>query len=72
MSNLDCLFVHVPSIRQGLSMPSACELVITISAMGLVSMSNELTKHGYSSEIVNLGLEKVLDWTFSLSEYVKL
>lgn len=68
-SKTDCLFLHVPNLYSH-DMYSA-KFFVNIIAMGIFSMANELSKNNFYPEIINLGVEKVIDSDFDISKYIK-
>ncbi len=65
----EILLLHVPMVQETLK--DCVSLFATKIAMGLFSISNELELAGFSTEIVNLGIEKINNYNFSISEYIK-
>ena len=65
----DILLMHVPQITGAQEFSQ--DLFVTKIAMGLYSISSELEKNGFSSEIINLGIEKFENFKFSISDYIK-
>lgn len=68
-SKIDCLFVHVPNLSS--YKKNELEYFVTCIAMGVFSMSNELKKNNFQPQIINLGVEKILDQNFSITKYIK-
>ena len=67
--NIDCLFIHVPNlITNGSHDPI---FFINMIAIGLFSISNELKKNGFTPQIINLGVEKAVDFNFNIAKYIQ-
>lgn len=65
-----CLLLHVPTIveyKPGLKWSSFANYI----AMGLFSLCHQLESKKINTEIVHLGMEKLLDQSFSISNYIK-
>lgn len=65
----DCLFIHVPNIKS-YSLHER-EFFVNCIAMGVFSMCNELKKNDFLPQVVHLGVEKALDYDFSIADYIK-
>ncbi|MBQ4122892.1 cobalamin-dependent protein [bacterium] len=68
MKNFKCLLVHTPRLHNN---DGVITSDVNYCAMGLFSLAGELNKNGFSSKIINLGIEKYLNKNFLLSSYVK-
>ena len=67
MAKIDCLFVHVPQVREhGLK---RVKLFVNFIAMGVFSMCNELYKFNFHPQIIHLGVEKTFNIDFAA--YIK-
>jgi len=62
---LDCLFIHVPQDNSD----NGCFAMSV--AMGVFALADKLRRNGYSSRILNLGVEKILDNGFSIERYLE-
>ena len=40
-------------------------------AIGLFSISNELKKNGFTPQIINLGVEKAIDFNFNIAKHIQ-
>ncbi len=69
MSKLNCALVHVPKLT--LKEDKTPQSEINFFAMGLFSIGNYIKQQGFDVEIIHLGLNKLLDKNFLLSEYIK-
>ena len=69
MAKTDCLFIHVPQLRECSN--NNFSLFINYIAIGVFSMCNELNKNKISSKILHLGVEKSFDENFDIAKYVK-
>ncbi|HIN86811.1 MAG TPA: hypothetical protein EYN06_10045, partial [Myxococcales bacterium] len=63
--DLDCLFVHVPKADNHY-LPFGDFFNITYMPMGVPALSNLLTRHGYTSQIMHLGVEWLNNADFNL------
>ena len=64
MGDLDVLFVHPVVTRRG-------RPIHVILPLGLFSLAHCLQEEGFQTEILNVGVEKLLDGDFELGNYVK-
>jgi radical SAM superfamily enzyme YgiQ (UPF0313 family) len=61
---LDVLIIHPVVTRRGRALH-------VITPVGLFNLASQLKKENFSTEIVNLGVERLLDPSFRLDEYIK-
>ena len=69
MTKTDCLFIHVPQLRE--HNLKGFSLFINYIAIGVFSMCNELNKNKINTQIIHLGVEKSIDTDFDIAKYVK-
>jgi radical SAM superfamily enzyme YgiQ (UPF0313 family) len=62
---IDCLFIHAPKDNSG-TKPS-----VMLMAMGVFALADYLERNGYSSKIIHLGVEKIVNNKFSIENYLK-
>jgi radical SAM superfamily enzyme YgiQ (UPF0313 family) len=65
-ASLDCLFVHVPKAHNHY-LPFGDFMNICYMPMGLPAVAEFLRRNGWSTEIVHLGVERILDPSFSVA-----
>lgn len=70
MEKIDCLFINTPKMN-GYYKPLGDFILDTYMPMGLLAMANLLTKEGFSSKIIHLGVEWVMDHDFSILDYLR-
>lgn len=62
---IDCLFIHAPKDTSG------TEVSVMFMAMGIFALADYLQRNGYSSRIIHLGVEKIINRKFSIENYLK-
>ena len=67
---MDCLFLHVPK-SSNTYRPIHHFLWINFLPMGLLGLADLLERHGFSTQIVHEGVERMEDKTFSLLSYLR-
>lgn len=65
-----CLLLHVPKVARFVSVLEWDSYVNHI-AVGIFSLCNELDLNGFDTEIIHLGIEKYLDPSYSIAQYIK-
>jgi len=65
VSDLDCLFVHAPKADNNY-LPFGDFFNITYMPMGLLAIADQVRRRGYTTEVVHLGVEWVVDPEFSV------
>jgi radical SAM superfamily enzyme YgiQ (UPF0313 family) len=70
MERLDCLFLHVPKLRNYYR-PIDQFIWINFLPMGLLGLADLLQRQGISTQIVHMGVEWIEDHHFSIFEYIK-
>lgn len=61
---IDCLFIHTPGQQPH-------DIHILFMAMGVFALADYIKKHGFSSKIIHLGVEKIVNPHFSLQKYIE-
>lgn len=69
MDSLDFLFVHVPK-RSNYYKPLDEFMLINYFPVGILMMADLLEKEGYKSHVIHVGLEFILDKTFSILDWI--
>lgn len=69
MKKNKCILVHTPQLLK--NSENTLSSTINFCAMGLYSLAGELEKENIQTEIIHLGVEKYLDSSFQLSDYIK-
>lgn len=69
-ATMDCLLVHVPKMLEW-SPYFGWTSRIDFLSMGVLSIAEELDRHGLSCRVLHVGVEKQLDPAFSLIEYAR-
>lgn len=67
---LDCLLVHVPKLQTyypAFNVYQSCNRM----AMGLLALADLGDRNGYGVRVINLGVEKIVDKSFSFIDYLK-
>ena len=64
MGDLDVLLVHPVVTRKG-------KPIHVIQPLGLFSLAHSLREEGLETEIINVGVERLIDPNFELGKYVK-
>lgn len=70
-AGLDCLMVHVPKFQTyypAFNVYQSCNRM----AMGLLALADLADRQGYAARVINLGVEKILDKSFSFIDYLKI
>ena len=67
---MDCLIAHIPKMLEW-SPTFGWTSRILFMSMGTLSIAEELDRAGLSTRVLHLGVEKQLDPSFSLIEYVR-
>jgi len=62
---INCLFIHVPKNTSGTTAS------VMFMAMGVFALADYLQRNGYSSKIIHLGVEKIINNKFSIEDYLK-
>lgn len=62
---INCLLIHTPKDESG---KSAFGMIMP---MGLFALADVLSRNGYISRIIHIGVEKIRDNTFSIEDYLK-
>ncbi len=70
MEKVDCLFLHVPKLRNYYR-PIDQFIWINFLPMGLLGLADLLQRQGVSTQVVHLGVEWIEDHTFSILDYLK-
>jgi len=70
MQKIDCLFINTPKMNSYYK-PLGDFILDTYMPMGLLALADLLTKEGFSSEIIHLGVEWILNRSFSILSYPK-
>lgn len=70
MEKIDCLFINTPKMASYYK-PLGDFILDTYLPLGLLALADLLAKEGFSSKIVHLGVEWVLDHNFSILDYLK-
>ncbi|NWF92824.1 MAG: cobalamin B12-binding domain-containing protein [Syntrophaceae bacterium] len=70
MAKVDCLFIHVPKLKNHYR-PIDQFIWINFLPMGLLGLADLLQRHGISTEIVHMGVEWIEDHHFSIVNYVR-
>jgi len=70
MEKVDCLFVHVPKLKNYYR-PIGSFIWINFLPMGLLGLADLLQRNNISSQIVHLGVEGIEDPRFSLVDYIR-
>jgi len=70
MAPLDCLFLHVPKLKNYYR-PIDQFIWINFLPMGLLGLADLLSRHQISTEVVHLGVEWIEDHHFSILDYLK-
>ena len=70
MEKIDCLFINTPKMNSYYK-PLGDFILDTYMPMGLLAMADSLTKKGFSSKIIHLGVEWILNHDFSILNYLK-
>jgi len=70
MEKLDCLFVHVPKLKNYYR-PIDQFIWINFLPMGLLGLADLLQRHAISSQIVHMGVEWIENQDFSILDYIK-
>ncbi len=68
--SIDCLIIHVPKLLEW-SPYQGWFSRITFVPMGVLSIAEELSDSDFQTRIVHVGVEKMLDQRWSLSNYVE-
>ncbi len=69
MRNFNCAIIHIPKLyKENGRLYSS----INYCAAGLFSLAGELEKSNFKVKIIHAGVEKYLDKSFKLSDYIKL
>ncbi|OGP84281.1 MAG: hypothetical protein A2Z08_02095 [Deltaproteobacteria bacterium RBG_16_54_11] len=66
---MDCLFVHSPKFNNYYR-PLGAYTFINYMPMGVLALADLLTREGYETEVVHLGVEWIEDRGFSLLDYI--
>jgi radical SAM superfamily enzyme YgiQ (UPF0313 family) len=66
---LNCMLVHAPKFDNWYK-PLGDFIWINYLPMGMFALADNLVEHGYSSQIVHLGIEWIEDHAFDLVKYV--
>lgn len=66
---LDCLLVHAPKFDNWYK-PLGDYIWINYLPMGMFALADNLDRHGYSAQIVHLGIEWIEDHAFDLIAYI--
>lgn len=70
MEKIDFLFVHVPK-RANYYKPLDEFMLINYIPVGVLMLADLLNKAGYSSRVLHLGLETIIDPNYSVVQWVK-
>jgi radical SAM superfamily enzyme YgiQ (UPF0313 family) len=70
MERVDCLFIHVPKLRNYYR-PIDQFIWINFLPMGLLGLADLLQRHGISTQIVHMGVEWIEDHNFSIVNYIR-
>lgn len=70
MGKVDCLFLHVPKWANYYR-PIGQFLWINFLPMGLLALADLLHRHGFSTEVLHLGVEWIEDRNFSILDYLQ-
>jgi radical SAM superfamily enzyme YgiQ (UPF0313 family) len=70
MKKLDCLFIHVPKLKNYYR-PIDNFIWINFLPMGLLGLADLLHRQGISTQIVHLGVEWIENPKFSILSYIK-
>ena len=70
MGKVDCLFLHVPKWINYYR-PIGQFLWINFLPMGLLALADLLHRHGFSTEVLHLGVEWIEDRNFSILDYLQ-
>jgi radical SAM superfamily enzyme YgiQ (UPF0313 family) len=70
MEKIDCLFINTPKMDSYYK-PLGDFILDTYLPMGLLALADLLTRKGFSSRIVHLGVEWILNHDFSILNYLK-
>lgn len=62
---IDCLFIHVPEYN-----PRKGPFVMAM-AMGIFALADYLQRKGYNTEIIHLGVEKIVNNKYSIKKYLR-
>ena len=62
---IDCLFIHAPGDT------SDTKAFVMFMAMGVFALADYLQRNGFSSKIIHLGVEKIVNNNFSMEDYLK-
>ncbi len=69
MERVDCLFLHVPKLRNYYR-PIDQFIWINFLPMGLLGLADLLQRHGISTQIVHVGVEWIENHDFSIINYI--
>src|SRR3989338_1657192 len=64
-NSIDCLFIHTPRENPRLGID------IMFMPMGIFALADYIHRRGYSTKILHLGVEKILNSNFSIQDYIK-
>ncbi len=70
MERVDCLFLHVPKLRNYYR-PIDQFIWINFLPMGLLGLADLLQRHGISTQIVHMGVEWIENHDFSIINYIR-
>jgi radical SAM superfamily enzyme YgiQ (UPF0313 family) len=70
MEKVDCLFLHVPKLRNYYR-PIDQFIWINFMPMGLLGLADLLQRHGIPTQIVHMGVEWIEDHHFSILDYIR-
>ncbi|MDP3017658.1 MAG: cobalamin-dependent protein, partial [Deltaproteobacteria bacterium] len=70
MKQVDCLFLHVPKLKNYYR-PIGEFIWINFLPMGLLGLADLLQRNNISTQIVHVGVEWIEDPHFSLVDYIK-
>jgi len=70
MEKLDCLFLHVPKLKNYYR-PIDQFIWINFLPMGILGLADLLQRHNISTQIVHLGVEWIENHDFSILTYIK-
>jgi radical SAM superfamily enzyme YgiQ (UPF0313 family) len=70
MEKVDCLFIHVPKLRNHYR-PIDQFIWINFLPMGLLALADLLQRNGFSARVAHLGVEWIEDPRFSIIDYIR-